>query len=156
MPFIARAIYAALIWQERRRARARLAVSAPPPPRATPAHLETGRRGERLAYWRLRSIGYTVVARNLSSRPGVGELDIVAWEGPVLCFVEVKTRSSGDAGPPEAALTFAQRKRIIAAAQIYMRNLKQKNVNYRFDVVSVAWKPECGFQVQLIRDAFKN
>ncbi len=155
MALIARAIYKVLTWQERRRA-----LSAPgvkrPRPGAAPGHLETGRRGERLAYWRLRSIGYTVVARNLRSRPGVGELDLVAWDGPILCFVEVKTRTSGGAGPPEAALTFNQQRRIIAAAQIYKRGLKQKAVNYRFDVVSVAWSAESGLQATLIRDAFKN
>ncbi len=158
MAFIARAVYNTLLWQERKRARNALSAPAlsPSRPGAAPAHLETGRRGERLAYWLLRSMGYTIVARNLRSRPGAAELDLIAWDGAILCFVEVKTRTSGHAGPPEAALSFNQRSRIVAAAQIYIQGLKQKAVNYRFDLVSVAWTAESGFYVRVIRDAFKS
>ncbi len=152
MSLVARAIYAALMWQERRRARRAVAPAASP---GGAAHLETGKRGETLAYWYLRRQGYTVVARNLRLHAGGGELDLVAWEGPTLAFVEVKTRSSDEAGPPEAAVTRDQQKRIISASRSYLRRLKQKPVNYRFDIVSVARDASNGYRLRLIKGAFK-
>jgi putative endonuclease len=159
MPLLAQIVYEALIRRERKRARLSSAARMPQPeksPGDLARHLETGRRGERLAYWYLRRMGYTVVARNLRGRHRAGELDMVAWDGPVLAFVEVKTRISREAGPPEAAVTFDQQKRIAAAAQIYLQGLKQKAVNYRFDIVSVAWDQTEGYQLRLIKSAFKR
>lgn len=158
MPLFARFVYEALIRRERRCTR--LLLSAPPQSQqasaSLAAHLETGRRGERLAYWYLRQIGYIVVARNLRARYRAGELDMVAWEGPVLAFVEVKTRTSTEAGLPETSVTFDQQRRIAASAQAYIRGLKEKEVNYRFDIVSVTWDRTEGYQLRLIRDAFKG
>lgn len=118
-------------------------------------HLETGRRGEALAYWYLRRMGYLIVARNLRMRPDAGELDLVGWDGKILAFVEVKTRTSDAAGPPETAVSLRQQQRITQAARFYLERLKQKEVNYRFDIVSVAWEPQKGYQVRLTKDAFK-
>jgi putative endonuclease len=148
-------MYRALVWKERQRAqRGRRAGSAQPV--ATAAHLETGERGETLAYWYLRQSGYTMVARNRRARAGAGELDLIGWDGPILAFVEVKTRSSGEAGPPEAAVSRAKQKRIAKAAHEYLRRLKVKPVNYRFDIVGVSWDAEAGYQVRLTKDAFKG
>jgi putative endonuclease len=155
MALFARVVYEALIRKERKRAQLASAASLQTPGSAS-WHLETGRRGERLAYWYLRRMGYTVVGRNLRGRHGAGELDLVAWDGPVLVFVEVKTRTSDDAGPPEAAVSLDQQKRIAAAAQMYVRSLKRKAVNYRFDIVSVTWVQTVGYQLRLIRGAFKG
>ncbi len=154
MSWFARLIYRALVWKERQRAlRAR---TSPRGAREGPAHLETGARGETLAYWYLRQAGYTVVARNRKARSGKGELDLVGWDGPVLAFVEVKTRTSLDAGPPEAAVSAQKQKRIIKAAKEYLRRRAQKPVNYRFDIVSVYFAPEEGYKIRLVKDAFKE
>jgi putative endonuclease len=160
MPLLARLVYSSLLWRERRRARSskrggnHFQQQGEETARDA-THLETGRRGEMLAYWYLRRMGYTIVARNLRLRADAGELDLIGWDGPVLSFIEVKTRTSDEAGPPEMAVTPAQQKRIERAAQIYMRRLKKKEVNYRFDIVSVEWRRETGYQVRLIKNAFR-
>ena len=60
----------------------------------------TGVRGETYAYWYLRRHGYVVVARNYTV-PGVkGEIDLAGYDGPVLAFVEVKTRAATAPGQP--------------------------------------------------------
>jgi len=153
MGLFARMIYRALVWKEREQARR----GRQPETRVNAndaAHLATGRRGETLAYWYLRQAGYTIVARN--RRHLDGELDLVGWDGPVLAFVEVKTRTSDVAGPPELAVNWGKRKRIIKAANEYMRRVPRKSLTYRYDITSVAWDPQAGFQVRLIKDAFKE
>ncbi len=156
MTWFARLMYRALVWKERQRAR-RMGPSASSGGNGLKApHLETGERGETLAYWYLRQAGYIIVARNRRARSGAGELDLVGWDGPVLAFVEVKTRSSAEAGPPEAAVSRAKQKRIAKAAKEYLRRLGKKPVRYRFDIVSVLWGPEAGYHVRLIKDAFKG
>jgi putative endonuclease len=167
MSLLARMIYRALVWKERQRARrashdvqARgrtagkpLQSSALDP--AGASHLETGRRGENLAYWYLRQAGYTVVARNRLSGLRAGELDLVAWDGPVLAFVEVKTRSSLEAGQPESAISREKQKRVARTAKEYLRRMDRRTLNYRFDTVSVLWDVEAGCHVRLTKDAFK-
>ncbi len=152
MSLFARLIYRALVWKERQRAvRAHLETKAG----RSAAHLKTGNRGETLAYWYLRQAGYNVVARNQRARSGMGEVDLIGWDGPTLAFVEVKARTSDQAGPPEMAVTRAKQKRVAKAANEYLRRLKSKPASYRFDIVSVFWDPLAGLRVRLIKDAFK-
>jgi putative endonuclease len=162
MSWWARMVYRTLVWRERREARRAEFRSAEPEshgPRHVPrpdAHIETGRRGERLVYWHLRQAGYTVVARNRRPGAGQGELDIVAWDGPVLAFVEVKTRSSADAGRPETTVLPKQRQRILHSPQSYLRRLGRRDISYRFDIASVFWTPAAGFQVRVFKNAFRD
>ena len=151
MPLIASLIYKALVWKERQSAK----LGRRPKAGAGRAqHLKTGERGETLAYWFLRQAGYTIVSRDRRSR--AGEVDLVGWDGPVLAFVEVKTRTSDAAGPPEVAVGRSQQKRIARAAHEHMRKLNTRPASYRFDTVSVSWEEREGFQVRLIKDAFKG
>jgi putative endonuclease len=166
MGLFARLMYRALVWKERQRARLDqrwpMVRSTPRGSSAQPsrekggtaAHLETGRRGESLAYWYLRQAGYTIVARNRPSR--AGELDLVAWEGPILTFVEVKTRTSLEGGQPEAAVSLEKQKRVAKTAKEYMRRMGRRALTYRFDILSVLWDAESGYHVRLTRDAFKG
>ena len=152
MSLFARLMFRALVWKERQRAiRAHLDAKAL---RST-AHLKTGNRGEMLAYWYLRQAGYKVVARNQRARSGMGEVDLIGWDGPTLAFVEVKARTSDQAGPPEMAVTRAKQRRVARAAQEYLRRLKSRPASYRFDIVSVFWDPQAGLRVRLIKDAFR-
>ncbi len=154
MGLFARLMYHALAWKERQRAQR--AILLRPEERGQAEIPDLGVRGETLAYWYLRQAGYTVVARNWRAGSGAGELDVVGWDGPILAFVEVKTRTSEAAGPPEAAVSRNKQKRVIKAAREYLWRLKGKPISHRFDVVSVSLNPEDGLQVRLIKDAFKT
>jgi len=151
MSLFARLLYRALVWKERQRGLRESLVSGK---KGKAPHLVTGERGETLAYWFLRHSGYTVVARNRRARSGAGEVDLIAWDGPTLAFIEVKTRTSGEAGPPELAVSRAKQKRIAKAAHDYMRRLRKKPASYRFDIVSVFWDETTGLRVRLIKNAF--
>ena len=92
-------------------------------------------RGETLAAWLLRGKGYRIAARNW--RCPLGELDLVAWHGRTLVFVEVKARASGEAGSPEDAVDGRKQKRLIRLAQAYLLGLSGETPPCRFDVVAV-------------------
>jgi len=153
MSLLARLMYRTLAWKESQRAQRAASLQQQKPGQSE--SLDLGARGETLAYWYLRQTGYTVVARNWRARSGAGELDLVGWEGPTLAFVEVKTRTSEAAGPPEEAVSPNKQKRVIRAAKEYLRQLRRKPVSCRFDVVSVSLHPKEGLQVRLIKDAFQ-
>jgi putative endonuclease len=142
-------MYNALAWKERQRARRK----GRPARAEGPEHLDTGERGETLAYWFLRQAGYTIVARNRRARGG--ELDLIGWDGPVLAFIEVKTRTSGDVARPEDAVTREKQRRIARAAREYLRRIRKEPEAHRFDIVSVFWNAQAGIQVRLTKDAFK-
>ena len=99
--------------------------------------LATGRRGEDLAHRYLRSQGFVVVARNLKSSPSSPEVDIVAWEGEALVFVEVKTRHSDEYGAPDRAIDEFKRFQMFRAARDYVCRSGTEWSRVRFDVVGV-------------------
>ena len=102
------------------------------------AHLVTGRAGEDAVYFHLRKLGYVMVARNWRVPQCKGELDLVAWDGDVLCFIEVKTRTTHDVKPAEAAVDLHKRKELALMARNFIRRLRRvEPPAYRFDVVSV-------------------
>jgi putative endonuclease len=118
-----------------------------------PQHLHTGQRGEEEAYFYLRKLGYIIIARNYRSARSRSELDMVGWEGEVLCFVEVKTRSTRNIIPAEAAVDLEKQRDLSQVAREFLRRIKDEP-QYRFDVVSVYFesgKPE----IELFRDAFR-
>ena len=86
-----------------------------------PEHVLTGRRGEEEAYFHLRRQGYVMVARNYRSRRRRGEIDLIGWDGEILCFVEVKTRTSHDVKPAEAAVDEDKRRELAGVAREYQR-----------------------------------
>jgi putative endonuclease len=118
------------------------------------AHIATGRRGEDEAYFFLRRRGYTVVARNWRSPRRRGEVDLIAWDGGVLCFVEVKTRSTREIKPAEAAVDHAKQKELAAMARLYLRRLPGPLPVCRADVVSV-YNDSRPPDITLFKDAFR-
>jgi len=107
-----------------------------------PAHLVTGTRGEDAAFFYLRRKGYIVVARRWSPGHEPGDIDLIAWQGTLLCIVEVKTRTAHDITPAEVAVDFHKRTMLRRLARQYVRQLPQATApQVRFDVVSVYLVP---------------
>jgi putative endonuclease len=105
---------------------------------ALPAHLLAGIEGEEAAYFFLRRKGYTVVARRWTAGNVPGDLDLIAWQGPLLCFFEVKTRTARDLTPAESAIDFHKRNVLRRLARRYIQQLPSApDPQARFDVVSV-------------------
>ena len=84
----------------------------------TPRQAALGALGERLACHELRRRGYAILARSFRTRHG--EIDIVARDGDVLVFVEVKTRASRRYGTALEAVTAGKQRRIAAMARSYL------------------------------------
>ena len=119
----------------------------------------TGVRGETYAYWYLRRHGYVVVARNYT-RPGVkGEIDMVGYDGPVLAFVEVKTRAAAEPGKPspptpEDAVNDDKRRNLARMARQFLRARRIDSPSYRFDVLAIETRPGARPEVRLHKGAF--
>ena len=96
-----------------------------------------GKWGEDAATEYLIEHGYEIVARN--ARTPYGEIDIVATQGDVAIFVEVKTRTSDKMGLPEESITRRKREHMLAAAEHYAGENK---IDYwQIDVIAVEGKP---------------
>ena len=118
-----------------------------------PAHQQIGRQGEEAAYFYLRKLGYVMVARNYRSSRRRGEIDLIGWDGDVLCFVEVKTRTSHDVKPAEAAVDHEKRRELAGMARAYLRRLPE--VPWRFDVVTVYYEnPPASARIEVFKNAF--
>jgi len=117
------------------------------------AHHLTGRRGEEAAYFHLRKLGYTMVARNFRSPRGQREIDLIGWEDDVLCFAEVKTRTTRDVKPAEAAVDRDKRREVAAVVRECLR-LYPLSCQWRFDVVSVYYRQSRASQPQI--EVFRN
>ncbi len=111
-----------------------------------------GRLGEAAASKALERAGLRVLERRYRRR--VGEIDIIAEQGELLVFVEVKTRRSGRHGTPGEAITVGQRRRIARAALDYLTRRGCLARRCRFDVVEVYATDEGISRVRHIEGAF--
>ena len=113
-----------------------------------------GRRAEDLAHRYLERNGFVVVSRNYSRRGGGGELDLVAWEGETLVFVEVKARTGEQINSAESAVDAHKREHLLLTASEYLRRARIPWERARFDIVSVVAGdlPE----IRHIRSAFQT
>ncbi|MGF1449299.1 MAG: YraN family protein [Opitutales bacterium] len=100
-----------------------------------PSRARTGQRGEREAARLLRRKGFKILARNW--RRGRLELDLVCREGPVLVFVEVRTRQSGARIAGFDSLSRPKKQALKRAASAYLQALRNKPDHFRFDLVEV-------------------
>jgi len=128
-------------------------------PEQLPEHILTGRAGEEAAYFYLRQRGYVIVARNFRSPRSKGEIDLVGWDGDVLCFIEVKTRSTREIKPAEAAVDDKKKSELRDVARHFLRKLtaarKADAPTARGDIVSVYCESEGTHpQITLFKNAF--
>lgn len=124
-----------------------------------PEHLATGERGEEAAFFYLRRNGFTVVARRWNDGPMQGDIDLIAWQGDVLCFIEVKTRSSKEMATASSAVDRNKRKTLRRLARAYLRHLPdaddpEMRPETRFDIVTVYELKGRKREVTLIPGAF--
>ena len=144
-----------LSWLESTLARFKRAARRGGGKASRPAHLTAGIDGEDAAFFYLRRKGYTVVARRWSTGELPGDVDLVAWQGPMLCFVEVKTRTARDASPAEIAVDSHKRNTLRRLARQYVRQLPLESPPpVRFDVLSVYLVPGKKKEFQHFEGAF--
>ncbi len=100
---------------------------------------QTGIRGETFAYWHLRRHGYVIVAKNYTAHGIKGEIDLIGYDGDVLAFVEVKTRTAGERamGTPEDAVTPEKRRNVARMARLFLAERRIPKAAYRFDVLAI-------------------
>ncbi len=104
----------------------------------------------RAARW-LAQRGLRLQQRNFSS--AVGEIDIIAWDGPQLVFIEVRARSHPAFAGAAASVSRGKQARIVRTAALYLQQHKLTDVPCRFDVV--AFEPrQSGAEINWIRGAF--
>lgn len=110
--------------------------------------VQRGRESERRAEAALVRRGYRIVERNFRGR--IGELDLVAYDGDVLVFIEVRSRADGDHGGGLGALSPAKLRQVARVAELYLALRRPHFRTCRFDVVAIT-----GDQLTLIQDAFR-
>jgi putative endonuclease len=119
---------------------------------ARPDRLSLGKMGEDLACRELARRGYAILARRFRTR--LGEIDIIAHDGPTLVFVEVKTRSSAAFGRAAEAVTVRKQAKIGLMAAEYLLRRGLSGTPCRFDVVAVLAEQGRAPAIELIRGAF--
>jgi putative endonuclease len=126
-----------------------------------PAHFALGQRGEQLAAAYVEQQGYLLVAANFTVPVGRNtrgaiinaEIDLVAYDGPTLCFIEVKTRASDWFAPPQANVDIRKRRQVARAARAYRRLLGLMEAPYRYDVVTLILPADgAGMQIEILRN----
>ena len=110
-----------------------------------------GGKGEELAARFLKEIGYDIVERNYTY--GKGEIDIVAWDGECLVFVEVKARNSLEFGPPEYAITKGKLNQIKRIASAYLYEKEIEDTDCRIDVVAILYRGNQSPKINHIQNA---
>jgi putative endonuclease len=100
---------------------------------------QTGIRGETFAYWHLRRHGYVIIAKNYTVHGIKGEIDLIGYDGQVLAFIEVKTRTAGEhaLGTPEEAVTPEKRRNLARMVRHFLAEQRKPKAQYRFDVLAI-------------------
>jgi putative endonuclease len=115
-------------------------------------HWLLGRLGERTACRFLLRQGYDILARRFRSR--TGELDVIAFEGETLVFVEVKTRASREFGAPWEFVDWAKRQNLRRAAEEFIARHDLGGYAYRFDIVAITAPGRQTEEIALFRNAW--
>ena len=119
-----------------------------------------GALGESYAAAYLEQLGYRLVAANFTLPVGRNrrdavinaEIDLIAYDGDTLCFIEVKSRSSDWFAPPQANVDLRKRRQITRAARAYRQMLGIEDQPHRYDVVTVILAGDSTPQIELLRN----
>ena len=119
-----------------------------------------GRIGESLAARFLLKNGFRLIlsnfkvpiGRNLRGAAVTGEIDLIAFDADVLCFIEVKTRSSDEYAAPIAAVDLRKQRQITRTARVYRRTFRLEQMKFRYDVISIVLKKDDKPKIEI----FKN
>jgi putative endonuclease len=126
--------------------------------------IRVGQIGEELAAHFLRKNGYRLVVANFKTPIGrnrlnaqvTGEIDLIALDVDVLCFVEVKTRSSDAFASPLAAVDLRKQLQIIRTAKMYRKIFRLHHVKFRYDVISIVLPKSARPTIELFKDYFNE
>jgi putative endonuclease len=113
--------------------------------------LEFGKAAEDAAAKFLKTKGYKIIERNYRNK--FGEIDIIAEQKKVICFIEIKARHTLDFGLPQEAVSGSKQRQISKVALGYLKSKRMLDRPARFDVLGILYKnnqPE----ISLITDAF--
>ncbi len=118
-----------------------------------------GQLGEELAARFLIKNGFRLalsnfkvpVGRNRLGAPVSGEIDLIAFDEDVLCFVEVKTRSSEFFAAPIAAVDLRKQRQITRTARMYRKIFRLDWVKFRYDVVSVVLNENAKPKIEIFK-----
>jgi len=113
---------------------------------------ELGRAGEDVASEYLRQNKYRIIERGF--RFLRGEIDLIAWDGPTLVFIEVKTRHMSSFSYPEESVNTVKRNQIRRIARGYLLRNTLENVECRFDVLTLTIEYSGSWAINHIKDAF--
>ena len=116
-------------------------------------HLASGRTAEDLAHRHLQRQGMRIVGRNWRTASGSGEIDLIAREGDLLVFVEVKSRATGEHGAPDRAMDPEKLRRLRRAVEAYLSRSGHDRRMVRFDLVNVVFDQAA--PLTHVRDAFR-
>ena len=113
---------------------------------------DLGRSGEKRAAEYLKKNGYVLVETNYKTV--FGEIDIIAWDQDVLCFIEVKTRTETRKALPRQAVNRDKQRKIIQTASFFLKANHLTDQRARFDVMEMI-RSQGEWQIQLIPNAFQ-
>ena len=124
--------------------------------------IQLGKLGEAYAAAYLEQRGYRLIAANFTLPVGRNlrgvvvnaEIDIIAYDGDTLCFVEVKTRASDSFALPEVNVDRRKRRQVARAARAYRRMFELDDQPYRYDVVTVVLSDGPTPQIELLKNYF--
>lgn len=120
---------------------------------------KVGQKGEQFAAefliknaYRLAAANFKVpIGRNRVGAQVTGEIDLIGYDENVLCFVEVKTRSSDEFASPLAAVDLRKQRQIIRTARMYRKIFRLSNIKFRYDVVSIVLKESSIPKIKLFK-----
>lgn len=121
-----------------------------------------GAKGEQIAQDYLFRRGLRFVCSNFKipvgrNRKGVlvnGEIDLIAYEDDILCFIEVKTRSSDDFSAPISAVDLRKQRQIIRTAKRYRKTFHLENVKFRYDAIGIVLNDKKAPKIEYFRGFF--